>query len=306
VSLTNGTRYYVSVKAVNHAGLISGVSSFNFVADNTVPSVPVLSNTYGYLTSLTSVPLSWGDSTDVQSGILRYEVALGTRAGATNNVNWSTHVSGASLSASLTNGTRYYASVRAVNNAGLISAVSSFNFLVDSTAPSMPVVSNTYSYLTSLTTVPISFSSSTDGESGVLRYEVALGTSRGATNNVNWITHTSWSSLSASLVNGTRYYVSVRALNHAGLVSSISSFNFLADSVAPSVPTVSNTYGYLASTSTVPVSWAASSGSSSGVLRYEVSVGTLATDQGGWTEVTGATSVTLTGLSLTQGATYFA
>lgn len=72
---------------------------------------------------------NWTTSTDANSGILRYEYAIGTTAGGTNIATWTSTGTTTSVShaATLTNATTYYVSVRSVNNAGLISAISTSN-----------------------------------------------------------------------------------------------------------------------------------------------------------------------------------
>ena len=308
LSLTNGTRYYANVRAINNAGLISSVSSFNFKVDVTASSVPTVSNTYGYLASSTAVPIKWASSTDSQSDIVRYEVALGTTINRTIEVGWTT-VSTSNLATtlnglSLVNGSRYYASVRAINGSGLISSVSSFNFKVDTTAASAPTLLNTYTYLTSVTTIPIEWSSSADSESGVTGYEVSIGTSAGGVNTRGWQSVVGLSNtVTTTLTNGGTYYANVRAVNGAGLKSSISSFSFKADVTSPTTPLVQNTYAYLASSTTVPIVWTAGVDSQSGILRYEISVGTDGTDQGNWVSASGLSDTVTT--AMTNGSTYY-
>ncbi|MCX7744636.1 MAG: N-acetylmuramoyl-L-alanine amidase [Flavobacteriales bacterium] len=72
------------------------------------------------------------------------------------------------------------------------------------------------------------WNASQDINSGIAGYEVSVGLSPGATNVVNWTnvgnqTQVSLSSL--SLIPNTMYYVNVRAINHAGLYSSIQTSN---------------------------------------------------------------------------------
>lgn len=78
----------------------------------------------------TQLSANWTASSDANSGILRYEYAIGTTAGGTNIVNWTNNGTATSVTRTgltLSNGAIYYISVRAVNNAGLISTVKTSN-----------------------------------------------------------------------------------------------------------------------------------------------------------------------------------
>lgn len=80
--------------------------------------------------------------------------------------------------------------------------------------------------------------SSNDPHSGIARYWYSIGTSPGATNTLTWTSN--WADTVATahgltLVNGTIYYVNVKAENGAGLFSSVISTN--GQQVNTSVPT---------------------------------------------------------------------
>lgn len=74
--------------------------------------------------SLSSLRARWW-SRDLETGIFRYDVAIGTTPGGTDVMNW-TNVgirSEATFNVSLAHGKTYYVAVRAVNGAGLTSAI---------------------------------------------------------------------------------------------------------------------------------------------------------------------------------------
>jgi hypothetical protein len=106
-----------------------------FVSDATAPTTPVVLDGGVSTNSTTSLSASWSSS-DSESGIREYQYAIGTSAGASNIVPFTTTstnfvvVNGLTLTA----GSTYYFSVRAVNNDGLVSAVGSSDGIVINTA----------------------------------------------------------------------------------------------------------------------------------------------------------------------------
>jgi hypothetical protein len=132
LSLTVGATYYFNIRAVNTLGLIgtARVSNGQTVVsggDSTPPSAPpaVRDGTGADIsttTSTTQLSANWDASTDNESGISGYQYAIGTSAGGTQTVNWTslgnvTTVTKTGLT--LTVGQTYFFSVKAVNGAGL-------------------------------------------------------------------------------------------------------------------------------------------------------------------------------------------
>lgn len=77
-------------------------------------------------TSFEKIKLQWSAATDLHSGILRYEYAIGSGLGLIDLVNWTSIGNVTELevtSLQLLRSTTYYASVRAVDAAGNISAI---------------------------------------------------------------------------------------------------------------------------------------------------------------------------------------
>jgi hypothetical protein len=141
LSLTTGTTYYFSVKAQNTVGLQGPARNSNGQVllqtpqDTTPPtSITTVNDGTGAdidsTASLTQLSANWTAAADAQSGISGYKYAIGTTAGATNTLGWTllgsvTSVTKTALS--LTAGTTYYFSVKAVNGVDLesVSAMSS-------------------------------------------------------------------------------------------------------------------------------------------------------------------------------------
>jgi len=123
----------------------------------------------------------------------------------------------------------------------------------------------------------------------------------------------SWENFSASkawtltTLNGvSRVYAKFK--NAAGSESSCVSASIIHDDIAPSTPASINdgtTNQSLVATPTI--SWSASTDSGSGISHYEIATGSTAggTDIKTWTSVGNTTSGMITGLSLTNNATYY-
>ena len=93
-----------------------------------------------YTTSNTQLSANWDASTDSDGSVTAYKYAIGTSAGGTQTVNWTTFGNVTTVTntgLSLTNGQTYYFSVYAVDNQGLAgNATNSNGQTVNTTAPS--------------------------------------------------------------------------------------------------------------------------------------------------------------------------
>ncbi|MDT8287563.1 MAG: lectin like domain-containing protein, partial [Elusimicrobiales bacterium] len=195
--------------------------------------------------STTQLSANWTASSDPESGIARYDYAIGTYAGGTDVRTWTSN--GTSLSAtasglSLTNGITYHFGVRAVNGLGLASAPAwSDGQMVDTTAPEdVPYVDDgigyDLDYVTSLTSLSASWGASPSA--GVTAYSYAIGTAPGGTGVLGWTSAGLSLSVTRSgltLAENTTYYFSVRAYNgSSGYYSAgLSSDGQLTDTIAP-------------------------------------------------------------------------
>ena len=139
LTLTQGKTYYFSVKAENGAGVFSTIVSSNGqTVDTSAPTAPLVKDAGDYTNVNTELTAQWF-STDQESGIVDNRYALGTSAGATDVVNW-TSIGGANTithsDLNLTEGKTYFFSVKTMNNVGLWSPVgSSDGITVDLSAP---------------------------------------------------------------------------------------------------------------------------------------------------------------------------
>lgn len=134
----------------------------------------------------------------------------------------STWVVGTKACPATTSALPYYLHIKGYNQANVPGEASDLGpFYIDETPPETPVVDDG-KYTASTNMVNASWSAS-DPESGISEYEYAVGTSPLGTQIRDWTSvgpSTSAAITGLSLSAATTYYVSVRATNHAGLVSS--------------------------------------------------------------------------------------
>jgi subtilisin family serine protease len=250
--------------------------------------------------SLTTLALSWPS----QSGVDGYRYAIGTVVGGRDVLGW-TYTTAKSVTRSglkLTSGKTYYVTVQARGTNGLWSTnnfSASFVAGSDTSAPPAPSVSVQSSSPTSVT---FSWHKPRDD---VDQYRYCLGTSVGACDVVAWtVTGQTATTLNGlSLVAGATYYVTVQAHSTNGLWSTNNiSTSFVASTGATSPPAPSVSVQNSSLTS-VTISW---NNPRDDVDRYRYCIGTSAgaCDIVPWT-TTGQTTVTLEGLSLIAGATYY-
>ncbi len=95
----------------------------NLQPDATPPETPQVWDDGDTQTSTTSLHARWW-SRDLETGIFRYEVAIGTTPGSANVMDWTSvgTRTEATFNLTLAVGQTYYVSVRATNGAGLVSS----------------------------------------------------------------------------------------------------------------------------------------------------------------------------------------
>jgi len=206
--LTNGTKYYYKVAAVNSAGTsaLSAEVSATPKAAVVIPPVPTgLAATAGDA----KVTLSWTAS----SGARSYNVYRGTTAGGEAATPIATGLTTPSyINTGLTNGTKYYYKVAAVNSAGTSARSAEVSATPKATVV-IPPVPTGLAATAGDAKVTLSWTAST----GARSYNVYRGTTAGgeaATPIATGLTTPSY--INTGLTNGTKYYYKVAAVSSAG------------------------------------------------------------------------------------------
>jgi hypothetical protein len=230
--------------------------------------------------------ISWDPSITVD--VADYEIAVGTTVGAEDELAYTSvgNVTSTTLtSLSLAECTSYFASIKAIDDEAKRSTVETTEFFkFDGTDPSDPsalVLSGTASASVSRT---LSWSASTDN-CAFQEYEVALGTTSGGNEVVDWTSvgvTLSHSFTGLSLSGATDYFLSVRGVdsagNKSGEVSSVAwqlDTCVASDVIDPTDPSALVVSGQGSSTSSPNLSWGAST-EACGLSHYEISIGSSA------------------------------
>lgn len=183
----------------------------------------------------------------------------------------------------------------------------------DITAPNLSgSISDGTSYVSVSSSPTLTWSAATDAHSGLSKYQIALGSSSGASDVVTWTdigTVTSYQFTGLSLTRGNNYYPSVRAVDNAGNISSsILGDGWQADSQVNSVTGISLLEADNSTTTSPDITFSySSSGNTLAFSEYEYSVGTTSggTDVKTWTSLGSTTSFQVTGLSLSVDTNYY-
>ena len=125
---TNAGQHTVYAKFSDFLGNWSSAVSDSIVLDTSSPSTVTVTDDGENTVDASQLHAAWTQSSDFGSGIKEYKYAIGTSAGATDIVNWTTVGLNTEIThtgLSLVHGTTYYISVYAIDNAGNESSVAS-------------------------------------------------------------------------------------------------------------------------------------------------------------------------------------
>lgn len=285
--LTNGTQYIFRVSAVNSVG--TGVASTwtTSVAPRTAPGTPSnLSLTPGS----SSISATWTAPSSGGSTITDYVIEYSADGSAWTTFNDGLSTSASSTITGLTNGTAYYVRVSAVNAAGTGSAVTSGSTSTPRTTPSAPSISSIAAGDTELS---VRFTAGSTGGSVITSYQYSINggstwTTAGSTTSPITIT---------GLTNGTRYQVSLRAVNIAG---NGNASNIIASTprTTPGAPTITSV---TAGANQASVAFTLSDDGGSSVTNYEYRVRSISWTA--WESIASTTSPLVIG-NLVNGTNY--
>ena len=254
-SLETNRRYYITVLAVNTAGLFTIKSSPPLFCDFEAPQNGVLLDGWGlqdasYQSFTSLYRAHWYGFTDF-SGIENVYLGLSSKSKSTvcdvrkeeivsNNTNFHTLTGLALIS-----GQKYFACLKLVDKAGNSAFFQSNGLVIDSSAPRPGYVNDgtpghELDEQVENSVLRASWGNFTENETMIVSYQLAFGSFPGGADiqgftNVGFVTTATSSRLKVSeLSNGQRYYATVIAYNVLGMPSStVSSDGVLVDFTPP-------------------------------------------------------------------------
>ena len=247
------------VKSVDPAGNTSSIATYSWTIDTVAPAAPAISTSSLYQTT-TNVTVNFS----AEAGST-FTCKLDNAA--TTNCTSSSSM----LLSGLTQGNHTF-TVYAADTAGNVSN-SVYSFIVDSLAPSAPVISNSSAYATTP------------------NLSIAFTSENGSTNNCS-LDGAAFASCSSPFLTGTltegTHNLRVTSTDLAGNTSSLALYTWTQDTIAPTAPGISTSAAYQ-TTSNVTVNFTTSSGTT-----------TCQLDTNPATQCTSATTATYS--SLTEGS----
>lgn len=201
--LTNGTRYYYRLKAINNFGASGYSSQVSAVPTVVIPAPTTAPSNVVATPSDTKITLNW----NAVSGATGYRIFRGTTSGGQSSTPVGT-VNGTSFGdAGLTNGTAYFYKVAAFNTGGQgpMSAQVSATPTTALTAPSVTATAGDAQITLAWPAV-----------AGAAGYRVFRGTTSGGQSSTPIATVNGNSFVNTGLTNGTAYFYKVAAFNNGG------------------------------------------------------------------------------------------
>ncbi|XP_033637440.1 uncharacterized protein LOC117298344 isoform X1 [Asterias rubens] len=260
LNLVPGLTYYVTVTACNAADLCTSVTSDGVLIDDSPPLVGrVFDGSPGagdisFQSSRRQLSAHWWGFHDPHSSLSHYEWRAGTTPGSADILS-STRIELSqsalmflSESDQMLDNTDIYITVRAYNGLGMWSEATSNGFRVDSSPPRViqePTIDGTFGVAVTNTQVlcdVIRFVwKFDDPESGIKEQYVSVSTHHNGDFNIpalkvagSEVDHTF---TNLTLHDGSHYFITVVACNHAGLCTEAKSAEFLVDRSSPNVGT---------------------------------------------------------------------
>ena len=239
LGLHAGSQYFVTVAAVNDAGLARVVSSSAVVPDpypplagRVVDGSSASHDSAFTLDSETSLSCAWTPFVDSISGIKALTVALGSSSGANDVVDFEaassvTATSHTFSSLTLAHGTTYHCTVHALDRAGNAVTASSDGVIADGTAPvEGEVLDGDYfgqdlDWTSKQGALSVQFVGWSDPESSLAALEWSVGSADDATLYAPWMMVPTYATHASRVVEGglqagVEYVSHIRATNAVG------------------------------------------------------------------------------------------
>ena len=248
--LQPGTILMLKLQVENGASLKTIEISSRVLVDNSPPvkGLVKIDGKEGLVFLQEGMPLlaSWWGFKDFETGIKDYQwkicFAGKFSACVTDFVSVGLKNSVFLSDIGINHGDEYMFVVKAVNFAGIHTDSVSYSFILDETSPETGIVFNGPDplvdkyYQSSPTEISASWHSFQDKESGISRYEICIGSSRGLCDvtqftNVGLGTDTTLRNL--NLTHNATYYTTVRATNGAGQTGFATSSGIVIDLTPP-------------------------------------------------------------------------
>ena len=290
--LTNGTTYHWRARVFSANGISNWVSfggnpetSIDFGVDLSSPTMALNAPLNQSATNQAAVNFQWTGTelpATYNSGVNFYAMQVSTDPGF-GSIAYSSITARTSVSATLSQAT-YYWCVSATDNAENIGDPASYSFVLDTTAPSVPSLSQPLDTgATNQLAVNFQWNPSDDsgfrGNAGINGYDISIST------DANFTVYSSsgystGDSLSRTVPRQNYYYWKVRAKDNAqnyGFWSS--TWAVRVDTTAPPTPTLATPLADFATNyATVPFTWNTVSDTStgnSGTGNYELYIATV-------------------------------
>ncbi|XP_063408929.1 uncharacterized protein LOC134692410 [Mytilus trossulus] len=257
INAHQGHAYFITVKAINKANLVTTASSWAYIYDKTPPEVGQVFDGFLHDIKLTKKDIDfqtnsdklgahWEKFYDPHTTIKTYKIAIGTCAGCDDVLQ--THDIGLIYEFVLKGinfavGRRYYTTVTACNTADLCSSVTSDGVIIDNSPPNIGKIKDGADYIDIHYQPLRSYVAATwhgfnDPQSGLDKYSIRVGTSIGGKDiilqtELPLTDIVVFPNVTEPIPTNTRIYVTVRAYNKAGLYSEATSNGFLVDDSPP-------------------------------------------------------------------------
>ncbi|XP_076113981.1 uncharacterized protein LOC143082265 [Mytilus galloprovincialis] len=278
INIHEGHAYFITVKAVNRANLISTASSWAYIYDM---SPPVAGHVYDgsveaalsymkdrdYQTDVKTLSAYWEGFHDPHSTIKSYYVSIGTCPECEDllvNQDIGITYNYTLCHMHLGSGIRYYTTITACNTADMCTSVTSDGVVIDNSPPTQGIVLDgvdvyDLEYQSLRRYLSARWYGFTDPQSGIEKFSWRAGTKPGQDDIVK-STHLPQTDLLVEpdlpqkLPLGQRIYITIKAYNKAGLTTEATSNGFYIDNSPPSIkvkPYLSADVGSIKDTSVV-------------------------------------------------------